>query len=96
MCIGVPVRIIESGEFVARGEGRNGVEDVNMMLIGAQPVGTWVLNYLGSAREVLSEKEAEQINTALDGLSAIMAGEETIDVDHYFPDIGTEAVGAKA
>jgi hydrogenase expression/formation protein HypC len=87
MCVGVPLRIVEAGDFVARGEGRNGIEDVNMMLIGTQPVGTWVLNFLGSAREVISEHDAAQINSALDGLAAIMNGEETIDVDHYFPGI---------
>ena len=60
-----------------------------MMLIGSQPVGTWVLNFLGSAREVLSEDEAIKINSALDGLTAIMNGEENVDIDHYFPDIAT-------
>jgi len=88
MCVGVPVKITEAGDFVQKGESKNGIEEVNMMLIGAQPVGTWVLNYLGSAREVLTEDEAQKINSALDGLSAIMNGEEEIDVDHYFPDIG--------
>ncbi|OEJ65336.1 hypothetical protein BEN30_14555 [Magnetovibrio blakemorei] len=87
MCVGVPLKIVEAGDFVARGEGRNGIEDVNLMLIGSQPVGTWVLNFLGSAREVISEQDAAQINSALDGLTAIMNGEETIDVDRYFPDI---------
>ncbi|WP_170827061.1 HypC/HybG/HupF family hydrogenase formation chaperone [Magnetovibrio blakemorei] len=83
----MPLKIVEAGDFVARGEGRNGIEDVNLMLIGSQPVGTWVLNFLGSAREVISEQDAAQINSALDGLTAIMNGEETIDVDRYFPDI---------
>jgi hydrogenase expression/formation protein HypC len=87
MCVGIPVQIIEAGEFVARCRGRNGEEEVNMMLIGSQPVGTWVLNFLGSAREVISEEDASHINKALDGLSAIMSGEEQIDVDHYFPDL---------
>jgi hydrogenase expression/formation protein HypC len=85
MCIGVPVKIIKSGEFYARCRGLNGEEDVNMMLIGAQPVGTWVLNYLGSAREVLSEEDAMNINKAIEGLSAIMQGEQQLDVEHYFP-----------
>jgi len=95
MCIGVPVKIVEAGDFVQKAEGKNGIEDVNMMLIGSQPVGTWVLNYLGSAREVLSEEDAEKINSALDGLSALMNGDEEIDVDRYFPDIGPTAAGAK-
>jgi hydrogenase expression/formation protein HypC len=87
MCIGVPVRIIEAGEFVARCTGRNGEENVNMMLIGAQPEGTWVLNFLGSAREVLNQEDALTIDKALDGLSAIMGGEENIDIKEYFPDL---------
>jgi len=88
MCIGVPVQIIEPGEFIARARGRNGEEQVNMMLIGSQPAGTWVMSFLGFAREVLSEDDAMNIDKALDGLAAIMGGEEQIDVDHYFPGLG--------
>ncbi|MCW8916984.1 MAG: HypC/HybG/HupF family hydrogenase formation chaperone [Magnetovibrio sp.] len=88
MCVGIPVKITEEGEFVARGESRNGVEEVNMMLLGSQPVGTWVLSFLGSAREVLSEEDAVNINKALDGLAAIMNGDDNVDVDQYFPGIG--------
>jgi len=88
MCIGVPVQIIEMRDLMAVCRGRNGDELVNMMLIGPQPEGTWILNFLGSGREVLSADEAEKINSALDGLTAIMNGNEAIDVDKYFPDIG--------
>lgn len=87
MCVGIPVQVIDSGEFMALCRGRNGEEQVNMMLIGSQPVGVWVLNFLGSAREVISEEDALNINRALDGLAAIMQGETGIDVDHYFPDL---------
>ncbi len=83
MCIGVPVQVIEDRDFTALCRGRNGDEIVNMMLIGAQPAGTWVLNFLGSAREVLSAEDAALINTALDGLAAAMNGET--DLDAYFP-----------
>ncbi len=85
MCIGVPVQIIERGELMARCEGRNGEEVINMMLVGDQPEGVWVLNFLGSAREILTEEDAQNINTALDGLEAIMQGDNDIDVDRYFP-----------
>ena len=60
-----------------------------MMLIGPQPVGTWVLNFLGSARDVISEQDADNINQALDGLTAIMQGDIDIDVDSYFPGLGS-------
>ncbi len=88
MCIGIPVQIIEPGEMTARCYGRNGEEWVNMMLIGPQKKGVWVLNFLGSAREILSEEDANNINKALDGLTAIMQGETDIDVNRYFPGIG--------
>ncbi len=87
MCIGVPVKIIESGEFISRCEGRNGVEDINMMLTGPQPEGVWVLNFLGSAREVLTEDEAMKIDLALDGLAALMQGAGEVNIDDYFPDL---------
>ncbi|MET0072090.1 MAG: HypC/HybG/HupF family hydrogenase formation chaperone [Candidatus Thiodiazotropha sp.] len=87
MCVGIPAQVIEAGEFVARCRTRNGEERINLMLIGPQPVGTWLLTFLGSAREVITEQDARQIDQALDGLSAIMSGEEEIDVDHYFPDM---------
>ena len=85
MCIGVPVQVLEPGDLMQTCRGLNGDEQVNMMLIGEQPVGTWVLNFLGSAREVLSEEDAININKALQGLNAIMSGEKYIDVDKYFP-----------
>ncbi len=85
MCVGIPVQIIEAGEYMARCRGRNGEEIVNMMLIGPQLEGTWVLSFLGSAREVLSAEDAGNIDKALDGLSAVMSGETDIDINHYFP-----------
>jgi len=90
MCIGTPVKVIENRDFVAVCEGRNGVVEVNMMLTGQQEEGTWVLNFLGSAREVITEEDAKNIDSALDGLAAIMQGEENIDVDSYFPGISIE------
>ncbi|MCP3849198.1 MAG: HypC/HybG/HupF family hydrogenase formation chaperone [Gammaproteobacteria bacterium] len=87
MCIGIPVQVIDKGEYVSLCKGRNGEEQVNMMLIGSQPVGTWVVNFLGSAREVISEEDAVNLNKALDGMLELMEGKE-IDVDQYFPDIG--------
>lgn len=72
---------------MARCEGRNGIEDVNMMLTGPQPEGTWVLNFLGSAREVLSEDDALKIDKALDGLAALMNSDGPVDIDKYFPDL---------
>ena len=68
--------------------GRNGEEQVNMMLVGEQPEGTWLLNFLGSAREVLTENDAKNIDQALDGLAAIMSGDNHVNIDTYFPGLG--------
>jgi hydrogenase expression/formation protein HypC len=87
MCIGIPMQIIESRGFSALCRGKNGEQEVNMMLIGPQPEGTWIINFLGSAREVVSEEDARKIDSALDALSAVMSGEEEIDVAKYFPDL---------
>ena len=87
MCIGIPMQVVEARGFFALCRGRNGEEEINMMLTGPQPVGTWVVNFLGSAREVISEEDARNVDSALDALSAIMSGEEDIDIDRYFPDL---------
>lgn len=85
MCVGIPAQVLEAGEFTARCRTRNGEEQINMMLTGPQPAGTWLLTFLGSAREVIDEEDARNIDKALDGLSAIMTDDVEIDVDHYFP-----------
>lgn len=66
MCIGAPVQVVESNEYIARCRDRHGDEtEVNMMLIGPQPAGTWVVSFLGSARDVLTPEDAESINAAM-------------------------------
>ena len=92
MCIGIPVQVIESDEFTARCRGRNGEVTVNLMLVGGpQPPGTWLVNFLGSAREVMSEEDARNADMALDALSAVMSGEEDIDFDRYFPGLESKS-----
>jgi hydrogenase expression/formation protein HypC len=88
MCLGTPVQVVQSGEVMSLCRGRNGDEDVNMLLIGQQPVGTWVLSFLGWAREILDEQQAIEVNLALDGLQEIMDGAESIDVPYHFPGLG--------
>tara|TARA_B100000959_G_scaffold255120_1_gene287265 strand:- start:662 stop:898 length:237 start_codon:yes stop_codon:yes gene_type:complete len=68
-------------------EGRNGEQEVNMMLTGPQEAGTWVLNFLGSAREVLAPEDAAKIDSALDALVAVANGDTDVDIDSFFPDL---------
>jgi hydrogenase expression/formation protein HypC len=88
MCVGIPALVLEDGDFVVRCRTRNGEERINLMLTGPQSAGTWLLTFLGSAREVISEEDARQIDMALDGLSAIMGGDAEVDVERYFPGLG--------
>ncbi len=89
MCIALPMEVVRGGPVTALCRGRNGEEEINMLLVGEQPVGTWVLSFLGWAREVISEAHAREVDLALDGLQEIMDGAESIDVDGYFPGLGT-------
>ncbi len=94
MCLSVPMQVesIEAGGALAwlvRGDRR---EQANMLLVGEQPVGTWVLVSLGFAKEVLDEPARVQIEEALDALAA------TLDADYdpgrYFVDLDAARRGA--
>ena len=86
MCIGIPMQIIKQNEYSALCRGRHGEKEINTLLIGPQKEGVWILNFLGSAREVITEEAAKKIEHALSAVEAIMRGEE-IDVDAHFPDL---------
>jgi hydrogenase expression/formation protein HypC len=74
MCIGLPMRVIESGEFYALCERRGETHRIDTRLIGPQPAGTWLLVFLDAAREVLSPERAAEIDDALQILEIAMAG----------------------
>jgi hydrogenase assembly chaperone HypC/HupF len=86
VCIGIPKRVVSvEGEF-AWCEGTDGVpERINMMLVGPQEKGDWVLTSLGLAREALSEAEAATINDALAALAAALRGD--YDPSRHFADL---------
>lgn len=90
MCLGIPMQIIECDGFSAR--CRRGEEErtVNLLLVGAQPVGTWVLVLMDHAREVLTEEHARQIDDAVCSLEAVLRGE--VDLDAYFADLELPSV----
>jgi len=60
-------------------------ERLDMMLVGNQPAGTWVLGFHGAARQVLSEKEAAQARAGRQALAAVQRGESNID--EFFADL---------
>lgn len=85
MCIGIPMQVIEEGPLgSAWCHDGNEHHKVDMLVVGPQASGTWVLVHVGTAREVLGETRALQIRDALAALSAAAAGES---VDEFFADL---------
>ena len=87
MCVGIPMRIVCADPDGSFGdcEGRGARQRLDLMLIGAQPAGTWVLAFRGAALRVLGADEAAQVNAALDALEVALAGGTNFDA--YFADL---------
>ena len=71
MCIGLPMKILQTGLGTAVCEGMGITKEVNTLFIGEQQPGTWVLVFLDSAREILSSEEADKITMAMSALMDI-------------------------
>jgi hydrogenase expression/formation protein HypC len=87
MCLGIPMRVLEDGEWVAACAVDGAQRRVSLALVGPQAAGTWLLVHKDTAREVLSEDEANRIRKALQGITAALRGES--DLSPYFGDLGT-------
>jgi len=85
MCIGVPMQVIESSELSALCEADGKQEVIDMLLVGKQSPGTWILNFLGAAREVMTAEHAANVRQALTAINDIMQGEQ--QVEHLFADL---------
>jgi hydrogenase expression/formation protein HypC len=79
------MQVIEVREGIAVCEGMGERRDINMQLVGEQQPGTWVLTFLDTAREVLSEADAVRISDAVMAVNLVMQGQT--DVDHLFADL---------
>ena len=85
MCIGIPMPVVSTEGTTALCQGMGESRRVDTLLVGDPPVGSWLLVFLNSAREVLSEQRAEQIRQALQALDLALTGES--DLDHLFADL---------
>lgn len=86
MCIGVPARVLEmDGEARAWCDARGERILLDMMVVGPQAPGTWVLGFQGAARSVMSAADAALTLEALDALHAALHGDG--DIDRFFPDL---------
>ena len=84
MCIGVPMQVLDAGPGWALCDNGGSHARVDMRLVGDQPAGTWVLVFLGAAREVVGEAEALKIRNAVEALTLVASG---ADIDHLFADL---------
>ncbi len=60
MCLGVPAKILETGEGTAIVELGGVRREISVMLLDDVAVGGWVIIHAGFAIEKLSEEEAER------------------------------------
>jgi hydrogenase expression/formation protein HypC len=81
MCIGLPMRVIESWAGQALVGGRGRAETIDTRLVGDVQPGDWLLVFQGAAREHLPPDRAAEIDAALDLLEAGLAGHH----DHEAP-----------
>lgn len=80
------MQIIETADGRALCQDHAGnAQWVDTLLVGDLPVNTWLLIFLGGAREVLSAEKARQISDALQAVNLAMQGE--VQVDHLFADL---------
>jgi hydrogenase expression/formation protein HypC len=75
MCIGIPMRVLETWSDGALAAGRGRCERIDTRLVGACDAGDWLLVFQGAAREKLEPGRAAEIDGALDLLDAALAGD---------------------
>lgn len=85
MCIGTPLQVVEPDGSFAWCEADDQRERLDMMLVGDQPAGTWVLGFQGTARQVLTDQEAAQARAGRQALAAVLSGDAS--VDRFFADL---------
>lgn len=81
MCIGLPMQLTEVGDGYAVCKGMGMTRNVDTLLVGNQPIGTWVLVFLESAREVLCEEDALKITDAIQAVDLVMSSSGQLSTD---------------
>jgi hydrogenase expression/formation protein HypC len=100
MCIGIPVRIVEVKGLSGLAQDGEDLVGIDLALTGPVAPGTWVLNFLGAAREVLDEDEALKILAAVGALRRVMTGGEVgdafADIEERGPQLPPHLLAAQA
>ncbi len=87
MCIGIPMRVVSVDGLAATARDGEETHLIDLSLTGPVAPGTWVLTFLGAARDVLEPDEARKIAAAIGGLRRVMAGGDPGDA---FADLDRE------
>lgn len=74
MCVGIPMQILSIDGIAGHVTNGKHHEVIDLSLTPDAQAGDWILTFLGAAREVLSEDEAQKITAALGGLQSLMQG----------------------
>lgn len=79
------MQVIEAHEHLAVCVDATGSQhQIDTLLVGRTSVGDWLLTFLNTAREAISEQRARDIQNALAALPAAISGE---NIDHLFADL---------
>lgn len=85
MCIGIPMQVLSVDDFHAVClDGTQRIQ-VDTTLVGRPEIGSWLLVFLGAAREILDPDSAMAMRDAVQAVGQIMAGDSQID--HLFDDL---------
>ncbi len=79
------MRVVEAHSHFAICETGDRQKRVNTLFVGEVEPGQWLLVFLDSAREILTEEQALQLNNALLAVDQVING--NLDVDHLFADL---------
>ena len=90
MCIGTPMQVVEANDTQALCRTRTGREEVvDLLVVGPQAEGSWLLVHLGIARHGMSAEDAAATDDAHAALAAALEGRST---DGFFADLPTETL----
>jgi hydrogenase expression/formation protein HypC len=88
MCIGLPLQVVSTDGSHAWCEADGHRESLDMALVGPQPAGTWVLAFMGAARQVMDDAEALHARNARLALTAVLnGGAAGSGIDVFFADL---------
>jgi len=87
MCLGIPMQVVSVlSEHLSHCQGMGKQKNIDMSLVGEQPVGTWVVTFLDAAREVVDDDRAKQMTDALEAVELAMFSDGS-GIDSLFADI---------